>query len=329
VSPVAPASPPEVTPTARAAAGERDEEDEAASRESLATMGLGFLTLTGYSGAVVFMDDARVPLERAPGELLRAPFSQFPVGGGLHSFRIQLGSAVEDSLVTHVAFGGEREIALTSFGPTVTFRNVRDQLAAHDAHGSSPIRDALVAKRVAGGWTLLTLVCLCFVVAAIGKSAQLPLHAWFPETAARSTAAGVHSLAMLIPGAYLILRLGFLFALLPAGGIALAVVGGATALIAATIALYAAGQASSFFDEFDRRVIDGFVSAGAIATRATAWIVGYADDTLVDGAVRALGGATLRVGGRLQRVQTGRLQTYVLVIVLGVIALAFVPYWLR
>ena len=206
---------------------------------------------------------------------------------------------------------------------------MRDQLAAHDAHGSAPIRDALVAKRVAGGLTVLTLVCLCFVVGVIGKSAQLPLHALFPEATARFTAARIHALAMLIPGVYLSLRLAFLFGLLPVAGIALAVVGGATALLGATIALYAAVQASPFFDEFDRRVIAGFVSAGAIATRATAWIVAYADDALVDGAVRALGDGTLRVGGRLQRAQTGRVQTYVLVIVLGVMALAFVPYWLR
>ena len=134
---------------------------------------------------------------------------------------------------------------------------------------------------------------------------------------------------MLIPGVYLVLRLAFLFGLLPAAGIALAVVGGATALLGATIFLYAAVHASPFFDEFDRRVIDGFVGAAAIGTRAVAWIVAYADDTLVDGAVRALGGGTLRLGGRLPRVQTGRVQTYVLVIVLGVMALAFVPYWLR
>jgi NADH-quinone oxidoreductase subunit L len=88
-------------------------------------------------------------------------------------------------------------------------------------------------------------------------------------------------------------------------------------------------HASAFLAEFDRRVIDGFVNAGGMGTRAFAWIVGRADDGLVDGAVRGLSAGTLRVGARLQRVQSGRVQTYVLVIVFGVMALAFIPYWLR
>lgn len=86
---------------------------------------------------------------------------------------------------------------------------------------------------------------------------------------------------------------------------------------------------AAFLDEFDHRVIDGFVNLGGGLTRVLAWIVGRTDDAVVDGAVHLLSEGTLRVGGRLQRLQSGRIQTYVLVILLGVIALAFLPYWLR
>ncbi len=332
---------------------EKDEEDEARAPALPPTTGEGFLTLTGYSGAAVFMDDARTPLQRAPGEPLRAPFARFPVKGGLHSFRIQLGSGLEDSLVTHVAFGGDREIALTSFGPTVTFRNVRDQLTVQDVHGRAPVREAFLAKHTDGtgrSATVLTLACLLFLVGAAAKSAQLLLHVWLPAEMAGPTRASTVFLAAtaVTTGGYLVARLSFLFALSPAASAALAVLGGATLLLAAASWLYkrssppawldalytrgfgaVAHASSEFFAELDDRVLGGFVNAGALATRAVAWTVAHADDALVDGAVRRLSEGTLRVGGRLQRLQSGRVQTYVLVIVFGVIALAFLPYWLR
>ena len=201
--------------------------------------------MTSYSGAVVFMDDARTPLRSADGELARAPFARLPVKGGVHSFRIHPGSGLDDFLVTHVAFGGGREIALTAFGPTVTFRNIRDQLAAHDAHGHAPVREALLTKRVweaagGGGVTALTAACILLFVGAIGKSAQFPLYVWLPDAMVGPTpvSALIHAATMVTAGVYLIARLSFLFVLSAPACTAVAVVGAGTALFAATMGLY-------------------------------------------------------------------------------------------
>jgi hypothetical protein len=81
--------------------------------------------------------------------------------------------------------------------------------------------------------------------------------------------------------------------------------------------------------ELDRRVIDGFVNGVALATRALAWVVARIDDGLVDGAVRGFSRGVQRAGERVQVAPGGRVQTFVYVLVLGVLALALLPYWLR
>jgi NADH-quinone oxidoreductase subunit L len=204
------------------------------------TRGDGYLTLTSYSGAVVFMDDARTPLFESPGRFLRAPFARFAVRGGLHSFRIHPGDGSDDFLVTHVAFGEGREVALVPFGPSVTFRNVRDQLAARDAHGHAPARDALLLKRGWGAGTFLTLACICLFLGAVGKSAQFPLFVWLPDAMAGPTpvSALIHAATMVTAGVYLVARLGFVFVLSPVACTTVAVVGVGTALFAGTMGLY-------------------------------------------------------------------------------------------
>ncbi|HEY2513548.1 MAG TPA: proton-conducting transporter membrane subunit, partial [Polyangiaceae bacterium] len=72
--------------------GGHDEGDDTSAAEALT--GEGYVTLTEYSGAVVFMDDARAPLHQG-GEPLRAPFVRFPVKGGIHSFRIHPGGGLD------------------------------------------------------------------------------------------------------------------------------------------------------------------------------------------------------------------------------------------
>jgi NADH:ubiquinone oxidoreductase subunit 5 (subunit L)/multisubunit Na+/H+ antiporter MnhA subunit len=90
-----------------------------------------------------------------------------------------------------------------------------------------------------------------------------------------------------------------------------------------------AARGGAFLDEFDRRVVGGFVSAVAIGARALAWVTARADEALLDGASRAASRGVLRSGRRLERLQSGPVRTYVLAIVFGIMALAFLPYWLR
>jgi hypothetical protein len=87
--------------------------------------------------------------------------------------------------------------------------------------------------------------------------------------------------------------------------------------------------ASEVLAEMDARVVDGMVHLAALVTRATGWLVGRVDDDVVDGAVRAVSEGALRAGERVRRAQTGRIQSYAYAIAAGVLAVAFLQYWLR
>ena len=82
------------------------------------------------------------------------------------------------------------------------------------------------------------LLAALFLVGAVGKSAQLPLTAWLPDAMAGPTpvSALLHSATMVAAGVYLLLRLEPLFAAAPAVLLAVAIVGGLTALFSALVA---------------------------------------------------------------------------------------------
>ena len=89
------------------------------------------------------------------------------------------------------------------------------------------------------GMPLATLATLFLFVGATGKSAQIPLYVWLPDAMAGPTpvSALIHAATMVTAGVYMIGRLNFLFAMAPGTLAVVAVVGCATALLAATIAL--------------------------------------------------------------------------------------------
>jgi NADH-quinone oxidoreductase subunit L len=85
----------------------------------------------------------------------------------------------------------------------------------------------------------LTLVCLLLFVGAMGKSAQFPLHVWLPDAMAGPTpvSALIHAATMVTAGVYMVTRCNVLFRLAPEAMLAVAVVGGVTAIFAAVIAI--------------------------------------------------------------------------------------------
>ncbi|RYG51232.1 MAG: NADH-quinone oxidoreductase subunit L [Chitinophagaceae bacterium] len=89
-----------------------------------------------------------------------------------------------------------------------------------------------------GKGDILAITLLLFV-GATGKSAQIPLYTWLPDAMAGPTpvSALIHAATMVTAGIYMIARSNILYSLAPATLNVIAVVGIATALLAATIAL--------------------------------------------------------------------------------------------
>jgi len=87
--------------------------------------------------------------------------------------------------------------------------------------------------------TIITLITLLLFVGAIGKSAQIPLFTWLPDAMAGPTpvSALIHAATMVTAGIYMIARSNILFTLAPLTMDIVAVIGIATAILAATIAI--------------------------------------------------------------------------------------------
>jgi NADH-quinone oxidoreductase subunit L len=87
--------------------------------------------------------------------------------------------------------------------------------------------------------TMATAIALCLLVGAIGKSAQIPLYTWLPDAMEGPTpvSALIHAATMVTAGVYMIARNHVIYDLSPVAMTTVAVVGGATALFAATIGL--------------------------------------------------------------------------------------------
>jgi NADH-quinone oxidoreductase subunit L len=87
------------------------------------------------------------------------------------------------------------------------------------------------------GGGVITAICLLLLVGAVAKSAQLPLHTWLPDAMEGPTpvSALIHAATMVTAGVYLVARMHMLYDWAPAAAATVAVIGGVTALFAATI----------------------------------------------------------------------------------------------
>jgi NADH-quinone oxidoreductase subunit L len=113
-------------------------------------------------------------------------------------------------------------LLLATFG-TLTFSEIAAKLAANPS------------------WTggVLTVIALCLFFGATGKSAQLPLYVWLPDAMEGPTpvSALIHAATMVTAGVYMVVRMHFLFERSHFTLAIIAVIGAATALLSALIAL--------------------------------------------------------------------------------------------
>ncbi|ABE40102.1 proton-translocating NADH-quinone oxidoreductase, chain L [Rhodopseudomonas palustris BisB5] len=91
------------------------------------------------------------------------------------------------------------------------------------------------------GWhaDALTLICLLLFMGAMGKSAQFLLHTWLPDAMEGPTpvSALIHAATMVTAGVFMVARLSPLFELAPNAQAFVMLIGGTTALFAATVGL--------------------------------------------------------------------------------------------
>lgn len=91
----------------------------------------------------------------------------------------------------------------------------------------------LSAVRFPGtGWMLITVICICLFVGAMGKSAQFPLHVWLPDSMEGPTpiSALIHAATMVTAGIFMVARMSPLFELSDTALSFIMVIGSITAL---------------------------------------------------------------------------------------------------
>ena len=87
---------------------------------------------------------------------------------------------------------------------------------------------------LSSGWTVsaITLICICLFIGAMGKSAQVPLHVWLPDSMEGPTpiSALIHAATMVTAGIFMVARMSPLFELSTTARTFVIVIGATTAL---------------------------------------------------------------------------------------------------
>ena len=81
-------------------------------------------------------------------------------------------------------------------------------------------------------WSAMTVICICLFIGAMGKSAQMPLHVWLPDSMEGPTpiSALIHAATMVTAGIFMVARMSPLFEYSDAALSFVLVIGASTAL---------------------------------------------------------------------------------------------------
>src|SRR5471030_715388 len=109
-----------------------------------------------------------------------------------------------------------------------------------DAFSAAPhIAQQMLPLSATGSAPALTLICICLFIGAMGKSAQVPLHVWLPDSMEGPTpiSALIHAATMVTAGIFMVSRMSPLFELSEAALSFVLVIGGITAFFMALVAV--------------------------------------------------------------------------------------------
>ncbi len=99
--------------------------------------------------------------------------------------------------------------------------------------GAAPAHQDATFQVIPGvDWSLMSVICILLFIGAMGKSAQVPLHVWLPDSMEGPTpiSALIHAATMVTAGIFMVARMSPLFELSPTALTFVMVIGAITAL---------------------------------------------------------------------------------------------------
>lgn len=106
-------------------------------------------------------------------------------------------------------------------------------------HAAPLLQHASISIFPHTSFSVIALICFLLFIGAMGKSAQMPLHVWLPESMEGPTpiSALIHAATMVTAGVYLVARLSPLYEYAPSVLNLILILGGTTALFMGLIAV--------------------------------------------------------------------------------------------
>lgn len=110
---------------------------------------------------------------------------------------------------------------------------------AHIFSSASVLSQESISLFSGHSWPVLNVICILLFIGAMGKSAQVPLHVWLPESMEGPTpiSALIHAATMVTAGVFMVARMSPLFELSPVALTTILVIGATGALFTGILAL--------------------------------------------------------------------------------------------
>ena len=126
---------------------------------------------------------------------------------------------------------------LLGIGLVFAYMGTLDYATAFNA--APTFKDTLVTLLPNTSWSLITVICICLFIGAMGKSAQFPLHVWLPDSMEGPTpiSALIHAATMVTAGIFMVARMSPLFEMSQAALSFVLIIGAITAFFMALIAI--------------------------------------------------------------------------------------------